>query len=216
MAHLWHRRAGESQQKLQPDTSAIVNDPNFLHFSVSHGDPLAMSFTQKGGDLLYKCTTASHVSSITCQSGGGSRDVAKIRWNNYDIGTIMVEFLSQEPKHIEDFLKFVKDTGLEHRFNAKGRTLHGSFASDHFVLTDPDDTLLGHDNRVPAGLFRRPTPDSFDVSADLLDLLDYIFVAYLCMERARRERSAGIQSRAYSERWGPGTLGGQSAWGLAG
>ncbi|EJU06283.1 hypothetical protein DACRYDRAFT_92350 [Dacryopinax primogenitus] len=130
----------------------------------------------------------------------------------------MVDIVGQEEMHLEEFLKFVKDVGLEHRFVAKGRTLHASFATDHFVLTNPDDTLLGQDNRVPAGLFRHPTPDSFDVSADLLDVMDYIFIAYLCMERARRERSAGVQSRAYSQAWrdgGTGTLG-QGVFSMAG
>ncbi|KZO98053.1 hypothetical protein CALVIDRAFT_535656 [Calocera viscosa TUFC12733] len=112
MAHIWHRRDGESKQKLQPEAAAVESDPNFLHFSISHGDPLAMSLTQQGGDMVYKSTTSSRVSDITCKSSGQSREVAKIRWNSFDIGTIMVEFPGQEPMHIEDFLKFVKDLGL--------------------------------------------------------------------------------------------------------
>lgn len=112
MAHLWHRRDGESKQALQPLTTALESNPNWLHFSISHGDPLHMSFTQQGGDLAYKAETSSHVSTITCKTGDQSKEVAKIHWHHYDIGTIMLEFTGQEAMHLEDFLKFAKEVGL--------------------------------------------------------------------------------------------------------
>ncbi|KZO98052.1 hypothetical protein CALVIDRAFT_526347 [Calocera viscosa TUFC12733] len=178
-------------------------DSDFLHFAISHDEPLNMTWNLKSGDMVYKCTTSpSHVSSLTRTAGGVTRSVGRIQWPDRGEGNIMFEFEGHGTIHLEDFLEPVMEVGIEHHFKVNDRELHAFFTLDRFVLTDENEALLGHDNRVHSGFLRRLIPDSFDVSDSLLNDMDSVFVAYICMERARREKSsAHITWKPYARAW---------------
>ncbi|KZO98051.1 hypothetical protein CALVIDRAFT_52781 [Calocera viscosa TUFC12733] len=229
MPQVLYRGTSESPQKSQGSDSLIDNDVEHLQFSISRNEPFDMCFTHKGSDLVYKASRAARVCRITCSTNGRSREVATIYWHKNDVRTTKVKFAGQASMYLEDFLRSVNDAGLEHRFNANRRVLHASFTKEQFIvclpewarrcanrpqLTDFDGTVLGCDSRVPVGLLRRRVPNTFHISADTLDVMDHVFVAYICMERARRETEAGMQSKSYSEAWqtSPGLLSFDGPW----
>ncbi|EJU06282.1 hypothetical protein DACRYDRAFT_19511 [Dacryopinax primogenitus] len=175
--------------------------PNFLHFMISHDDPTHLTFTLLGNALVYKTSTKGTTTSITRKVDGKSTGLAKIYWSEVEGGETMIQFGGHPAIRVEQFLPPVQDIGLEHQFTVNGRDFHCAFTSDRFVLTDSNDALLGHDTRTPHGPTHRLTPDCFEVSIDLFDAMDFVFVAYICMECARRDGRASILPRPYSQEW---------------
>ncbi|EJU06280.1 hypothetical protein DACRYDRAFT_113011 [Dacryopinax primogenitus] len=202
------------QQKLEGSGYEVEIDLGQLEFSISRDTPFNMSFSHRGSDLVYKATRVARGCCITCTTHGRTREVARLYRSKDDGEYIKVKFSEQQAQSLEDFLLVVKPRSMMYRIDID-EEIYASFSKDHFTLTDASGTALAYDTRVPMGLFRERIPAIFHISIDLLDTMDYIFVAYICMERWRREGTTSLQSRGYSQAWQntPGLLCFEGPWG---
>ncbi|EJU06281.1 hypothetical protein DACRYDRAFT_19510, partial [Dacryopinax primogenitus] len=206
-----HRQqANERARKRRLHSFPAGSGSDSLHFMIYPSDLEFTSFTLPAEDIVFRCATKWGVSTITRQAAGQSTDLATIEWD-YTGKKIRatIQFQGHGKRSLGDFLEPVDDHGIEHQFRAGNRILHCAYTSDRFVLTSPDDVLLGYDTRVPSGFSRHPVPETFDASVDLLDAMGTVFAAYICMERFRLDGRTSITAKPYSQAWqmtGPGGL----------